>query len=38
VQLPEGRESAFVPFNTPMFSIYPVLNKQSYRFEDARTL
>jgi hypothetical protein len=38
VQLPEGRESAFVPFNTPIFSIYPVLNKQSYRFEDARTL
>lgn len=38
VQLPAGSDSAFVPFNTPIFSIYPVLNKQSYKFEDARSL
>ncbi|MGQ0810346.1 MAG: hypothetical protein ACT4OO_03875 [Nitrospiraceae bacterium] len=36
LQLPTGTDAAFVPFNTPIFSIYPVLNKQSYKFEDAR--
>ncbi len=38
LQLPTGSDSAFVPFNTPIFSIYPVVNKQVYKFEDARTL
>lgn len=35
--LPEVR-TAFVPFNTPIFSVYPVLSRQCYKFEDARTL
>ena len=38
LQLAQGTDTAFVPFNTPIFSIYPVLNGKLYRFEDARTL
>jgi hypothetical protein len=38
LQLAPGTDSAFVPFNTPIFSVYPVLNSKLYRFDDARTL
>lgn len=38
LQLAQNTDTAFVPFNTPIFSIYPVLNRQSYKFEDARSL
>ena len=38
LQLAQGVHTAFVPFNTPIFSIYPVLTRQSFKFEDARTL
>jgi hypothetical protein len=38
LQLAQGTDQAFVPFNTPIFSIYPVLNSKLFRFEDARTL
>jgi hypothetical protein len=30
--------TAVVPFNTPMFSVFPVLSRQGYKFEDRRTL
>jgi len=36
--LAPGAESALVPFNTPIFSVYPVLTRQSFKFEDARSL
>ena len=32
LQLLPGMQSAFVPFNTPIFSVYPVLNRQTYRY------
>jgi hypothetical protein len=38
LQLTPGAESALVPFNTPIFSIHPVLTRQSFKFEDARGL
>lgn len=38
LQLAQGVNAAFVPFNTPIFSIYPVLTRQNFKFEDARTL
>jgi hypothetical protein len=27
-------ESAVIPYNTPIFTIFPVLNRQAYRFQD----
>jgi hypothetical protein len=36
--LAPGCDTAFVPHNTPIFTVYPVLDRQFYRFEDARTL
>jgi len=33
-----GFDTAVVPFNTPIFSVYPVVNRQSYSFKDAGTL
>jgi hypothetical protein len=30
--------TAFVPANTPIFSVYPVLSRQTYTFKDVRTL
>jgi len=33
-----GADTAVVPFNTPIFSVYPVVNRQSYSFKDAGTL
>lgn len=38
LQLAPGTDSAVVPFNTPIFSVLPVLNRQQYKFEDRRTL
>lgn len=37
LQLLPGRDSAVIPFNTPIFSVYPVLSRQCYKFEDRRT-
>ncbi len=34
--LSPGNESAFVPYNTPIFTIYPTLNNQNYKIEDYR--
>jgi hypothetical protein len=31
-------DTAVVPYNTPIFSVYPVLDRQAFRFEDARSL
>jgi hypothetical protein len=33
-----GADTAFVPYNTPIFSVYPVLNRQTYTFTDGRTM
>ncbi|MCA9466059.1 MAG: hypothetical protein KC643_11545, partial [Nitrospira sp.] len=38
LQLSPGRESAIVPFGTPIFSVYPVLNRQCYRYVDRQTI
>ncbi|MEW6543371.1 MAG: hypothetical protein AB1411_07155 [Nitrospirota bacterium] len=38
LQLPPGVDQAFVSFNTPIFSVFPVLSRQCFRFEDARLL
>lgn len=38
LQLSPGTETAVVPFNTPIFSVYPVLSWQCYKFEDRRNL
>ncbi|MDE3243174.1 MAG: hypothetical protein KGO52_10695 [Nitrospirota bacterium] len=38
LQLLPGTDSAMIPYNTPVFSVLPVLNRQQYRFEDRRTL
>jgi hypothetical protein len=38
LQLSPGIDSAVVPFGTPIFSVYPVLNRQCYRFVDRRTM
>ena len=32
LQLLPGMQSALVPFNTPIFSVYPVLSRQTYRY------
>ena len=36
LQLLPSVDTAVVPYNTPIFSVYPVLNWQGFRFEDAR--
>jgi hypothetical protein len=38
LQLSRGIDSAVVPFGTPIFSVYPVFNRQSYRFVDRRMM
>lgn len=38
LQLTPGRESAVIPFGTPIFTVYPVLNRQCYRYVDRRTI
>ena len=38
LQLLPGVKAAVVPYNTPIFSVFPVVNRQNYRFEDARSV
>ena len=38
LQLLPEMQTACVPYNTPIFSIYPVLSAQWYKFEDRRDL
>jgi hypothetical protein len=38
LQLTRGVDSAVVPWGTPIFSVYPVLNRQCYRFVERRTM
>lgn len=38
VQLLPDVETAFVPFNTPIFSVYPVLSRQSYEFLERQAM
>ena len=38
LQLSPGTETAFVPFNTPLFTVHPVLNRQSCKLEDIQKL
>ena len=38
LQLREGVESATIPYNTPIFSLYPVLSRQAYTLEDHITV
>jgi hypothetical protein len=38
LQLLPGIQYAVIPFNTPIFTVYPVLNRQHYRFEDRGSL
>jgi hypothetical protein len=36
LQLLPGQDEAFVPFNTPIFSVYPVLSRQYMMFDEHR--
>ena len=36
--LSPGTDTAMVPHSTPIFTLYPVLNRQSYSIEDRQTL
>jgi len=36
LQLSPGTDAAMVPYNTPLFTIHPVLNHQSCKIEDSR--
>lgn len=38
LSLMDGVESAFVPYNTPLFTLYPTLNQQCYKVEDSRNM
>lgn len=38
VQLLPGVETAFVPYNTPIFSVYPVLSRHCYEFLERRVV
>jgi len=38
LQLLPGVQQAVIPFNTPIFTVYPVLNRQHYKFEDRGAL
>lgn len=38
LQLLPDVDTAFVPYNTPIFSVYPTLNWQHYTMQDAREL
>lgn len=35
LQISPGATTAFVPHSTPIFTVYPVLNRQCYKFEDS---
>ena len=34
----QNTDTGFVPANTPLFTVYPVLNRQTYTFKDVRSL
>lgn len=36
--LSPGADTAIVPHSTPIFTVYPVLNRQNYSIEDRHTL
>ena len=36
--LTPGTETGFVPHSTPIFTVFPVLNRQAYRFENRADL
>jgi len=36
--LSPGTETAFVPYNTPLFTVYPVLAQHNYKIEDRRNM
>jgi len=38
LQLLPGIDSGFIPHSTPIFSVFPVLNRQCYRFENRLSL
>ncbi len=38
LQLAPGTETAFVPYNTPLFTVYPTLNRQCCKIEDLRNV
>jgi len=38
LQLAPGTETAFVPYNTPLFTVYPTLNRQNFKVEDSRNM
>ena len=38
LQLLPEKESAVVPYGTPIFSVYPVLNRQCYRYIDRKAM
>ena len=38
LQLLPGKDSALVPYGTPIFSVYPVLNRQCYRYIDRKAM
>ncbi len=38
VRLLDGVETAFVPYNTPIFSVYPVLSRQGYEILERRAV
>lgn len=38
LQLSPGTETAFVPYNTPLFTVYPTLNRQCCKIEDIRNV
>lgn len=38
LQLLPGFDAAFIPFNTPIFTVYPVLSRQAHRIEDSRNV
>ncbi len=38
LQLSPGTETAFVPYNTPLFTLHPVLNRLSCKLEDIQKL
>ncbi|MGH7255748.1 MAG: hypothetical protein ACREI3_08220 [Nitrospirales bacterium] len=33
-----GVDTAFIPYNTPIFSLFPVLSRQTYKIEDRRAM
>jgi hypothetical protein len=36
LSLAPGVDTAFVPYNTPLFTVYPTLNRQCFKIEDIR--